>query len=442
MFYIDKETPLTIPLLEKMVQTFRTQDEPKLKKYKNYYDGKQKILQKSYPDPTKPCNRTVISYCSNIANSYCGYLATPGYISYSSDNDIEPIMDILRYNDYQAHDCAYALQLIVYGKAVELMYNDDNAHTRFKMIDPTTCFGIYDDSLSGDLLYFVRMYKASQWDDSDLFYLVVYDDTHITTYKMSGSIGALTFIKEEPHYFGQCPANIAYLPDEKSVFDCVMGKVDSINELISAEVEEYQAFSDCYMVIEGADLEPEDVTKMKKRRVLVVPEGAKVSYLTKNANDTQIENIRKFLHDSIYRDAQCPDFSSETFVGGVSSGIAIRYRLCGMENRAGTIEAILKKAFQRRVEIICSVAALKLGEEVFRDIEIDFKRNIPEDLTATINLVNSLKGSVSDSTLLGQLPFISDVNAEIEALQEQKAKNMELYGFPLQESDEEEKSEE
>jgi hypothetical protein len=36
---------------------------------------------------------------------------------------------------------------------------------------------------------------------------------------------------------------------------------------------------------------------------------------------------------------------------------------------------------------------------------------------------------VSDKTLLAQLPFISDVEAELEALQEQKAANMELYSF-------------
>ena len=111
--------------------------------------------------------------------------------------------------------------------------------------------------------------------------------------------------------------------------------------------------------------------------------------------------------------------------------MAIQYRLTGMETRAGSIEAEMKKALQRRVEIICGIASLKLGEEVFRDIEIEFKRNIPEDLTSTINMINSLKGSVSDATLLSQLPFISDVNAELEAVAAQKAANMELYGFGL-----------
>ena len=192
------------------------------------------------------------------------------------------------------------------------------------------------------------------------------------------------------------------------------------------------------MVLQGVDADPEDIANMKKNRVLVLPEGANATYLTKNANDAQVENILKRLHDSIYRIAACPDFSSESFVGGVSSGIAIQYRLTGMETRAGKIEAEMKKALQRRIEIICGIASLKLGEDVYRDIQIDFKRNIPEDITSSINLINSLKGTVSDATLLSQLPFITDVNAELEAVQEQKAANMALYNFGSHTEEEEE----
>jgi hypothetical protein len=100
-----------------------------------------------------------------------------------------------------------------------------------------------------------------------------------------------------------------------------------------------------------------------------------------------------------------------------------------MENRAGIIEGAMKKALQRRVEIICGLVSLSLGESVFRDIQIDFKRNIPADEANTINLVNALKGTVSDATLLGQLDFITDVNAELEAVKAQKQENMAMYNF-------------
>lgn len=429
MFYLNRAVELDTALLQIMINRFRVNVEPKLNRYKNYYDGLQMILNKSYADASKPCNKTVINYMKNIVDSYCGYLATPGYISYRSDNDIEEVMNILRYNDYQAEDSDFLLDALIYGVAAELMFIDNQGQTRFRLINPTTCFGVYDDSLTGDLMYFVRMYKANEWDESNWYWVDVYSDYDVKHYKMSGDNGYLNFIAEEKHYFSQCPANIFYLPDEKSIFDCVMSLQDSVNELLSAEIDDYSAFCDAYLVLNGVDAEPDDIAAMKQNRVLLLPEGASANWLTKAASDAQVENILKRIHESIYRIAQCTDWSSETFVGGVSSGIAIRYRLTGMETRAGKIEAEMKKALQRRVEIICGIAALKLGEDVFRDIEIDFKRNIPEDESALIALVNSLKGTVSDATLLAQLPFITDVNAELEALQEQKAANMEMFSL-------------
>ena len=429
MFYINKNTELDAGLLNKMINRFHLNNLPYLEKMKNYYDGIQAIMNKSYADDSKPCNRTVTNYCKNITDSYCGYIASPGYISYDSDNDITVIMDILRYNDYQEEDSDFLLNALIYGTSAELMYVDEAGQTRFRLINPTTCFGVYDDSLSNDLLYFVRWYKANDWDDSDLYFVDVYSENTIRHYTMSGSQGFLTFINEEPHYFNQCPANIFSLPDEKSVFDCIVGLQDAANEILSDEIDDFSAFCDAYLALVGVDADADDIAKMKENRVLILPEGATANWLTKNANDTQVENILKRIHDSIYRIAACPDFSSETFVGGVSSGIAIRYRLTGMETRAARIVAEMKKALQRRIEIICGIASLKLGEEVFRDINIQFKRNIPEDSSSYINLVNSLQGIVSDKTLLSQIPFITDVNEELEAVQTQKLNNIELYSF-------------
>ena len=437
MFYLNRDTELSVELLNKMINRFNLNVQPKLIKYKNYYDGIQAILNKSYSDPTKPCSKTVINYCKNIVDSYCGYLATPGYISYYSKDNIDEIMNIFRYNDYQAEDSDFLLNALIYGTAAELMYLDTEGQTRFRLINPTQCFGIYDDSLTGDLMYFVRIYKANEWDNSDLYYVDVYSDYNVRHYIMSGMSGYLTFKSEEPHYFSQCPANIFTLPDEKSIFDCIMSQQDSVNELLSSEIDDYSAFCDAYLCITGADADANDIEIMKENRVIILPDNAMASWLTKNANDAQVENMLKRIHDSIYRIAQCPDFSSETFVGGVSSGVAIRYRLTGMENRAGIIEGRMKKALQRRIEIICGIASLKLGEEVFRDIQIDFKRNIPEDTAATVDMITKLKGTVSDKTLITQLDFVNDADMEMEALKEQKTLNMKLYNFGNSEDEEE-----
>lgn len=429
MFCVSKDEELSILLLQKMINKFRVEVEPKLKKYKNYYDGKQAILNKNYTDASKPCSRVVTNYCQDIADAYCGYLASPNYISYNSFNDITSIMEVLNYNDYQSEDSDFLLDALKYGIAYELMYLDNEAQVRFRLINPLTAFAIFDDTLTGDLLYFVRMYKANDWNESDTYNVDVYSDYSIKHYTMAGYNGNLTFVAEEAHHFSQCPANVFSLPDEKAIFDCILSLQDAANEILSDEIDDYSAFCDAYLSLTGADIDAEGVAMMKENRVLVLPEGAAAAWLTKNANDTQVENILKRIHDNIYRIAKCPDFSSETFVGGVSSGIAIRYRLTGMETRAAAICARMKKALQRRIEIICGIASLKLGEEVFRDIDISFTRNIPEDNTSIVNLVNALKGTVSDATLLAQIPFVKDVQAELEAVKTQKQENLSLYSF-------------
>lgn len=429
MFCVNKDEELSILLLQKMINKFRVEVEPKLKKYKNYYDGKQAILNKHYMDASKPCSRVVTNYCQDIADAYCGYLASPNYISYNSSNDITSIMEVLNYNDYQSEDSDFLLDALKYGIAYELMYLDNEAQVRFRLINPLTAFAIFDDTLTGDLLYFVRMYKVNDWNESDTYNVDVYSDYSIKHYTMAGYNGNLTFVAEEAHHFSQCPANVFSLPDEKAIFDCILSLQDAANEILSDEIDDYSAFCDAYLSLTGADIDAEGVAMMKENRVLVLPEGAAAAWLTKNANDTQVENILKRIHDNIYRIAKCPDFSSETFVGGVSSGIAIRYRLTGMETRAAAICARMKKALQRRIEIICGIASLKLGEEVFRDIDISFTRNIPEDNSSIVNLVNALKGTVSDATLLAQIPFVKDVQAELEAVKTQKQENLSLYSF-------------
>lgn len=438
MFYLNKDTELDITLLNKMINRFRLNVQPRLEKYKNYYDGIQAILNKSYSDATKPCSKTVTNYCKNIVDSYCGYLASPGCISYSSNDEIEEIMNILKYNDYQAEDSDFLLNALIYGVSAELMYIDDSSQVRFRIINPTQCFGVYDDSLTGDLMYFVRMYKANDWNESDLYNVDVYSDYSIKHYTMSGMNGWLNFVSEELHYFGQCPANIFIMPDEKSIFDCILPLQDSFNEILTSEIDDYSAFCDAYLALVGVDADAEDIAAMKANRVLVLPEGASANWIIKGSNDTQVENILKRIHNSIYRIAACPDFSSESFVGGVSSGIAIQYRLTGMETRAGKIASEMKKALQRRIEIICGIATLKLGEEVFRDIKIDFKRNIPADTTAVVDMITKLNGTVSNATLLAQLPFVSDVDTELEALKAEKANNMSLYDFGASAAEEDE----
>lgn len=427
MYMLSKDTELTPELLRKILDRFNTTDLIKRKRWKNYYDGKMDILQKQYSDPTKPCSRVVTNLCKVVADTYCGYIAGKP-VTYTSNDNIDDIQEVINYNDDESENTNWLLNALIYGVGYELHWIDSDAQERYSQISPLNCVAVHAASLENELLYFIRWYDVSDFDDSDLLCVEVYDAHSKKTYHCHGLVGALEFISEEPHAFNDVPVSVFYLNEqEESIFNQAMSLNDAYNELQSSEVDDYSAFCDAYLVLVGTDAEKEDIASMKENRVLVLPEGANAQYLIKQSNDTQITNMLENIKKNIFKVTSAPDMSDENFMA--QSGVAIKYKLVGFENKASAIVTNFTKAIQRRIELICNILHLKASDTVWRDVNINFVRNLPADLTETINLVNSLKGSVSDATLLSQIPFITDVQSEIDAVREQKEKEASLYNF-------------
>ena len=428
MFTLSKNTELTKELLQKILNRFMTTELPKLQLWGNYYRGKHAILNKKYNDASKECNHIITNYCKIITDTYGGYICGKP-VSYSSNEDITDIQDTLNYNDSAAQDMSMITNALVYGVAYELQWIDKYSQVRYSQINPLNCFAIFDNTLDCELLYFVRWYKLNAIDDSDKTYAIeVYDKNTIRHYTTPELGGALTEVDTEPHYFGDVPVTVFYLNEnEENIFNSVITLNDAYNELQSSEIDDFNAWVDAYLTFTGVDAETDDINAMKEDRVLVLPEGAEAKWLTKNANDTQIVNILENIKKNIFKVTACPDMADENFLA--QSGTALAYKLVGFENVASGIVTRFTKALQRRIELICNVLNLKASDATWRDIRINFVRNLPVNLTETINLVNNLKGTVSDATLLAQLPFIKDVNAELEAVKKQNQEKLSVYSF-------------
>lgn len=428
MFNLNRETELSNELLQKILNKFMTTERPKLQRWDDYYRGKHAILNKSYSDASKECNHIITNYCKIITDTYSGYICGKP-ISYFSNDDITDIQDTLNYNDSAAQDMAMITNALIYGVAYELQWVDKYAQIRYCQVNPLNCFAIFDNTLDCELLYFVRWYKVNSIDETDSTYIVeVYDSNSVRRYKSFGMGGALEFIDEEAHYFGDVPVSVFYLNEnEENIFNSVITLNDAYNELQSSEIDDFNAWVDAYLTFTGVNAETDDISAMKENRVLILPEGAEASWLTKNANDTQIVNILENIKKNIFKVTACPDMADETFLA--QSGTALAYKLVGFENVASGIVARFIKALQRRIELICNVLNLKASDATWRDININFVRNLPINLTETVNLVNSLKGVVSDATLLAQLPFIKDISAELEAIKKQKEEEVKIYDF-------------
>ena len=411
MFFLDKNADLTTTILNKFIQNFMTSDLPRLNKLKNYYDGKQDILMKYYEDRNKPCNKTVVNYCSGIVDNFNGYLAGVP-VSYTSNEDISDILKVLRYNDYQEEDSEFLKNALIYGKAYEISYLDEDGKIRFCVIDTRQGFPIYTDDLNKDLLYFVRIFPVDNLDILKGYYVEVYSKDTVDRFDMNDAYSNLRFISSEQHYFHQVPVTVFSLNrDEVGSFEKIMSMQDSYNKLISASEDDFESFCDAYMVIRGMEVDDDELSKMKQNRILLLDEEGDVSYLTKDIKDTALNNMLDELNGKIHRVSNSPDFGDESFAN--SSGISLKYKLIGFENTASNIETRLVKALQKRIELISEILYIK-NSVVWRDINIVVSRNLPVDIAEIVETVNGLKGTVSNKTLLSQIPFIEDVDAELE----------------------------
>lgn len=428
MYNISISEELTNDKIGRIIQSFNTTELPKLQKNYDYYNGKQQILQKTYADASKPCNHIVKNYCHSIVENYEGYIAGIP-ITYDSTDDISQLIDVFNYNDIKNADSTFLRNALIFGVSYEMQYIDEDSKERFKSIDSRECIPIYDDTLNEDLIYMIRYYKKPDWKDNALnqYIIEVYDSKSCKKYLSNSNYSSFELIDEYPHYFGQVPFTVFELNAERtSIFDKVITLQDAYNELLSSEVDDFQAFTDAYLVLKGITVDEEEVAAMRENRILMMDAEDSAEYLTKSISDTQIENMLTNINDSIHVIANSPDFNDEKFMA--TSGIAMRYKLIGFENAASAIVNNMTKALQRRIELLYTVMGLISGD-VFKDVQIEFTRNLPVDYTDTITLINGLRGMLSDRTLIGLLPFVQDVDAELEMIQQQKVDNVDMFGF-------------
>jgi SPP1 family phage portal protein len=127
-----------------------------------------------------------------------------------------------------------------------------------------------------------------------------------------------------------------------------------------------------------------------------------------------------------------------------ASGVAMKYKLMGLENKVGVKETEFEKGLRRRIELVYSVMRKVNGEMDYLDINIVFTRNLPADLTESVDTVIKLDGVISDETRLALLPMDIDPAEELEKVEEKKLQNYSLFAsnFSSNEVNDDEEGEE
>ena len=383
----------------------------RMNKLRDYYLGKHAILQRAAADPAKPNNKLVNPYAQYITDIMTGYfMGAP--VKYAASESGTQLLDelnlIYAYNDESAENAELAKESSMYGKSVEMLYLDDDAMIRFRRVDARGCIPIYDDTIEDELLYLIRYYiEPDILTNNPITYVEVYGRSSVRYYRRD--TGSLKFLRETAHQFGLVPIVIyANNEDQLGDYEIVIPLIDAYDVLMSDSINDMEYFADAYLLLSGYDgTDAADIAKMKEQRVILAGQGGSAQWLIKDVPDGALENIKTRVDDAIHKFSKCPAMTDEDFASN-ASGVAMKYKLMGLENATSKKERAFKRGLQRRIELICNVLAITSATYDYRSIKIKFSRNIPANLTELAQVVSNLSNLLSRKAQLDILPLEID----------------------------------
>lgn len=380
-------------------------------------------------DKSKPNNKIANAYASYITDTLVGYfIGEP--ISYTSNDDVllQDLSMIFEYNDEADENAELAKNASIYGVAYEMLYlSEEDKMIRFKALNPKEIIPIFDKTVEQNLMAVIRYYDDYDVVADKTYTLVeVIDNTMVRRYRMDNSF---LLLEEYPHYFGMVPVAIyKNNEEERGDFEAVISLIDAYDKMESDTLNDFEYFVDAYLALYGFTAEPEDVAQMKENRILLMDEGTSAEWLIKQTSDTYVENMKNRLDADIHKFAKCPNMADKEFASN-ASGVAIKFKLLGTENLVSIKERKFKRGLQQRLELMSMINSVLREGFDWRGIDIIFTRNVPSNDTDIANMVNTLKDIVSEETLLAQIPFVEDVQDELERLKKEREENKELNPF-------------
>lgn len=423
---IFRANELNLVEVHDFIQTHLMTYQPHYKRLKDYYDGNHDILSKTQTDPTKPNVRLVNSFPSYIVDQAAAYfMGTPVDYSSSDDSTLALVEDIYKYNDEADTNATHSENIGIYGVSYEIHYidkEDEYMDTRFTVVNPNEIFIVYDYNINPSALYAVRYYEVPKQEDRNTYKVEIYSTNMVQYYTLKGTEWILE--QEVEHLYKDVPV-VEFVNNKDRIgdFEKVMTLINEYNNLESTTGNDFEYFSDAYLFIKGATIDENAAVDMKTNKIINVAESdAEASFLVKSIQDAALENYKNRLVNDIHKFSGVPNLTDEAFAGNLS-GVAIKYKLIGLENITGKKERSFKKALQRRLELIYNLLFVRgrTNQSNYFDVNIAFKRTLPANELEQSELVRNLYGTLSSETLIGLLDFIDNPVDEAAKLKEEKA---------------------
>ena len=422
--------------ITKIVNKFLANEVTEFARLQQYYDVKTEILKRNMEEG-KPNNRLAhgfARYISNMATSY--FIGKP--IRYvTDDEEYQEILTKELQNNYIDNvNFEGSKEASKKGIAFFLLFLDESGILRIKKCDAETIIPIYSPKLGEFLEGAIRI-----WEERDINgeliaqYAALYDKREIWTYKRTSSTGIFALENLDTHMFDDIPVIVIWNNEEVcSDYGPHISLIDAYDRAQSDTANDMDYFSDSYLCIAGAsgmteeavlDDTPEADRKaadLRKNKILYLDEKGQAQWLTKNENDTASENYKNRIYKDLFFLSQVPALSDESFAGNLT-GVAIKYKLIGLEELAIMKQSKFEAAQKKLVKLVTDYINMKYNKNFDPEtVTQKYERNFISNVEETINNTKNLEGIVSKQTQLRMLPsdIVKDVNGEIEQISKEK----------------------
>lgn len=436
MYKYRKDQVLDPEFLTRLIGKFKAEYIPRFDKCQEYYKVRTDIEKRTMTDG-KPNNKLAHGFCRYITNMATSYFAGKP-VRYTVDNAeySEALEEVFKNNYIDSVNFNVSKEASKKGIGFLLIFVNEKAQLRVKKMDAGEIIPVYSPSLDEFLEAAVRIWSEYDIDGKlEAEYADVYDEEYIRHFRRgSGEQAYSEQLPPDRHLLNDIPVIVVWNNEDRmGDFEPVMSLNDAYDNAQSDTANDTDYFTDAYLCVTGASdimvdaLSGEDgdgddgaaaVKNLRKNRILFLDEHGQAQWLIKQVNDAASENYKNRLYKDIFFLSQVPALSDESFAGNLS-GVAIKYKLIGLEELAIMKENCFRSAQTKMVSIITGYLNLLKNKEWDPDtVEQKYDRNFTENLAEVIENATKLEGVVSKETQLGMLPadIVGDVPGELEKI--------------------------
>lgn len=430
-------------ILTKLVKKFKARERRRFNKAQRYYEVKNDIYSRKMSD-LKENNKIAhgfARYITNMATAY--FIGKP--IRYSVDDEAyqKALDDVLNKNYINMLNYEVSKEASKKGIGFLLLYVNEEGKLKIKKCSAEEIIPVFSTSLGEYLECAVRLSEEYDIDGKFLKESAdVYDKERIYHYERTNRASDFEFISDEMHLLSDVPV-IVIKNNEEMIgdYETQYSIIDGYDKGQSNTGNDVDYFADSYLAIVGAggglesigSEEPDEdgnraAKNLKENKLLFLDSGGQAFFIEKNPNDTATENYKNRLFKDLFFLSQVPALTDENFSGNLT-GVAIRYKLTGLEELAIMKENNFQAAQHKMIKLITDyLNTIQNKDYDPEQVTQKYTRNFIDNDSEIINNATQLENVVSKETQLNMLPqnIVDNAQEELDRITAERIRDEEL----------------